>query len=153
MALEWVKWATKSSAIGVTWQVIGTVPASTAWVDVDVDLTAFQVTAEVDLVYVQLVDDTGATLARSFPLAAVGFSDFWRRWHISLSTWLRDYLYIPLGGNRGTEVRTYVNLMLTMLLGGLWHGASWNYVIWGAYHGVLLALARIIGFARRRIAR
>ena len=60
------------------------------------------------------------------PYAAIGFSDFWRRWHISLSTWLRDYLYIPLGGNRGTELRTYVNLMLTMLLGGLWHGANWT---------------------------
>jgi alginate O-acetyltransferase complex protein AlgI len=73
------------------------------------------------------------------PYAAIGFSDFWRRWHISLSTWLRDYLYIPLGGNRGTEVRTYVNLMLTMLLGGLWHGASWTFVAWGGLHGLYLA--------------
>jgi alginate O-acetyltransferase complex protein AlgI len=73
------------------------------------------------------------------PYAAIGFSDFWRRWHISLSTWLRDYLYIPLGGNRGTEARTYVNLMLTMLLGGLWHGASWTFVVWGGLHGLYLA--------------
>jgi alginate O-acetyltransferase complex protein AlgI len=73
------------------------------------------------------------------PYAAIGFSDFWRRWHISLSTWLRDYLYIPLGGNRGTELRTYVNLMLTMLLGGLWHGASWTFVAWGGLHGLYLA--------------
>jgi alginate O-acetyltransferase complex protein AlgI len=73
------------------------------------------------------------------PYAAIGFSDFWRRWHISLSTWLRDYLYIPLGGNRGSEVRTYVNLMLTMLLGGLWHGASWTFVVWGGLHGLYLA--------------
>ena len=73
------------------------------------------------------------------PYAAIGFSDFWRRWHISLSTWLRDYLYIPLGGNRGTEARTYVNLMLTMLLGGLWHGASWTFVAWGGLHGLYLA--------------
>jgi len=73
------------------------------------------------------------------PYAAIGFSDFWRRWHISLSTWLRDYLYIPLGGNRGSEVRTYVNLMLTMLLGGLWHGANWTFVVWGGLHGLYLA--------------
>ena len=78
----------------------------------------------------------------NMPYAAIGFSDFWRRWHISLSTWLRDYLYIPLGGNRGTEARTYVNLMLTMLLGGLWHGASWTFVVWGALHGTYLAAER-----------
>jgi alginate O-acetyltransferase complex protein AlgI len=76
------------------------------------------------------------------PYAAIGFSDFWRRWHISLSTWLRDYLYNPLGGNRGTELRTYANLMLTMLLGGLWHGASWTFVAWGGLHGVYLAAER-----------
>src|SRR6185369_1119347 len=70
-----------------------------------------------------------------FPYAAIGFSDFWKRWHISLSTWLREYLYIPLGGNRRGPVRTQVNLMLTMLLGGLWHGAAWNYVAWGGYQG------------------
>ena len=76
------------------------------------------------------------------PYAAIGFSDFWRRWHISLSTWLRDYLYVPLGGNRGGEARTYVNLMLTMLLGGLWHGASWTFVVWGGLHGLYLAVER-----------
>jgi alginate O-acetyltransferase complex protein AlgI len=79
-----------------------------------------------------------------FPYAAVGFSDFWRRWHISLSTWLRDYLYISLGGNRRGEVRTYVNLMLTMLIGGLWHGAAWTFVIWGGLHGIYLAVERAI---------
>jgi alginate O-acetyltransferase complex protein AlgI len=78
------------------------------------------------------------------PYAAIGFSDFWRRWHISLSTWLRDYLYIPLGGNRGSEARTYVNLMLTMLLGGLWHGANWTFVAWGGLHGLYLAAERWI---------
>ncbi|HYW50979.1 MAG TPA: MBOAT family O-acyltransferase, partial [Gemmatimonadaceae bacterium] len=71
-----------------------------------------------------------------FPYAAIGFSDFWQRWHISLSTWLRDYLYIPLGGNRRGPSRTYVNLMLTMLLGGIWHGASWTFVVWGGLHGL-----------------
>ena len=77
-----------------------------------------------------------------YPYAAIGFSDFWRRWHISLSTWLRDYLYIPLGGNRLGTARTYLNLMITMLLGGLWHGANWTFVIWGGLHGIYLAAER-----------
>jgi len=79
-----------------------------------------------------------------YPYAAIGFSDFWRRWHISLSTWLRDYLYVPLGGNRKGNGRTYVNLMVTMLLGGLWHGASWTFVVWGGLHGVYLAAERLL---------
>lgn len=79
-----------------------------------------------------------------YPYAATGFSDFWRRWHITLSTWLRDYLYIPLGGNRRGVTRTYINLMLTMLLGGLWHGASWTFVVWGALHGTYLCVERFI---------
>lgn len=78
------------------------------------------------------------------PYFALNPSDFWTRWHISLSSWLRDYLYIPLGGNRLGNFYTYRNLMLTMLLGGLWHGAAWNFVIWGAYHGTLLALYRML---------
>lgn len=78
------------------------------------------------------------------PYSAVSFSEFWRRWHITLSTWLRDYLYIPLGGNRKGEGRTYANLMLTMALGGLWHGAAWNFVIWGIYQGALLAVERVL---------
>jgi D-alanyl-lipoteichoic acid acyltransferase DltB (MBOAT superfamily) len=76
------------------------------------------------------------------PYLACNPRDFWRRWHISLSSWLRDYLYIPLGGNRRGSVRTCVNLMVTMLLGGLWHGASWTYVLWGGYHGALLVIHR-----------
>ncbi len=79
------------------------------------------------------------------PYQAVSITDFWRRWHISLSSWLRDYLYIALGGNRISPVRTYINLFLVMLLGGLWHGANWTFVIWGAYHGLLLAGERLIG--------
>jgi alginate O-acetyltransferase complex protein AlgI len=79
-----------------------------------------------------------------FPYAAIGFSDFWRRWHISLSRWLRDYLYVPLGGNRNGATRTQVNLMLTMLIGGLWHGASWNFVIWGGIHGFYLLAERVV---------
>jgi D-alanyl-lipoteichoic acid acyltransferase DltB (MBOAT superfamily) len=76
------------------------------------------------------------------PYFADSFQDFWRRWHISLSTWLRDYLYIPLGGNRFGERKTYRNLLLTMLLGGLWHGANWTFVVWGALHGSGLAIER-----------
>ena len=76
------------------------------------------------------------------PYKALDPSDFWRRWHISLSTCMRDYLYIPFGGNRGSELATFRNLMLTMLIGGLWHGAAWTFVAWGAYHGLLLAIYR-----------
>jgi len=79
------------------------------------------------------------------PYLAFSITDFWHRWHMSLSRWLRDYLYIPLGGNRHGTLKTYRNLMLTMLLGGLWHGASWNFAIWGGYHGALLAVERMAG--------
>jgi alginate O-acetyltransferase complex protein AlgI len=79
------------------------------------------------------------------PYFSNGIGEFWRRWHMSLSYWLRDYLYIPLGGSRRGQVRTYVNLMITMLLGGLWHGAAWHFVAWGGYHGVLLSLRRALG--------
>ena len=89
----------------------------------------------------------GFIFAKNFdsPYQATSITDFWRRWHISLSSWLRNYLYIPLGGNRSGGVRTYVNLMVVMLIGGLWHGASWNFVIWGAIHGCLLTLERFHG--------
>ena len=79
------------------------------------------------------------------PYRAVSITEFWRRWHIALSTWLRDYLYVPLGGNKKGEERTYINLMVVMLLGGLWHGASWNFVIWGGIHGGMLASERFQG--------
>ena len=84
-----------------------------------------------------------------YPYAAIGFSDFWRRWHITLSAWLRDYLYIPLGGNRNGKFRTYINLMITMLLGGLWHGANWTFVVWGALHGFYLWVEKIIQDMRK----
>ena len=80
----------------------------------------------------------------NLPYFATNPSDFWRRWHISLSTWLRDYLYIPLGGNKKGRRRTYLNLMLTMVLGGLWHGAAWTFVLWGFYHGALLCIHRLL---------
>jgi alginate O-acetyltransferase complex protein AlgI len=83
-----------------------------------------------------------------YPYAAAGFSDFWKRWHITLSSWLRDYLYIPLGGNRKGELRTYINLMATMLLGGLWHGANWTFVVWGGLHGTYLCIERMFRFKR-----
>lgn len=84
------------------------------------------------------------------PYFAADPSSFWNRWHISLSSWLRDYLYIPLGGNRGGNLKTYRNLSLTMLLGGLWHGAAWNFIIWGAYHGLLLSIYRALGINTER---
>src|SRR5262245_48096279 len=76
------------------------------------------------------------------PYTAISIQDFWRRWHMTLSRWLRDYVYIPLGGNRKGDTRTYVNLMATMLLGGLWHGAGWTFVVWGGLHGLWLAVGR-----------
>ncbi len=78
------------------------------------------------------------------PYMAQGPSDFWRRWHISLSTWLRDYLYISLGGSRGSNWTTYRNLLITMVLGGLWHGAAWGFVLWGCFHGLWLAIHRLV---------
>ncbi|MFZ9032313.1 MAG: MBOAT family O-acyltransferase [Robiginitalea sp.] len=79
-----------------------------------------------------------------YPYGAIGFSDLWKRWHITLSSWLRDYLYIPLGGNRKGPTRTYINLALTMLLGGLWHGAAWTFVVWGGLHGFYLMAERYL---------
>ncbi|MCS6770984.1 MAG: MBOAT family protein [Kiritimatiellae bacterium] len=89
----------------------------------------------------------GFTFPKNFdsPYRSESITEFWRRWHISLSAWLRDYLYIPLGGNRISPRRTYINLLVVMLLGGLWHGASWTFVVWGAIHGLLLAVERALG--------
>jgi alginate O-acetyltransferase complex protein AlgI len=80
------------------------------------------------------------------PYISRSITEFWRRWHISLSSWLKDYLYISLGGNRKGKARTYLNLFITMLLGGAWHGANWTFVFWGAWHGALLSLERALGF-------
>lgn len=92
----------------------------------------------------------GIELMRNFrePFLSRNITEFWRRWHISLSEWLRDYLYIPLGGNRGSSRRTEINLMITMVLGGLWHGAGWGFVLWGALHGIALVVHR--RFSARR---
>ena len=87
-----------------------------------------------------------------FPYAAIGFSDFWRRWHISLSTFLRDYLYIPLGGNRAGVVRAALNLMIVMFIGGLWHGAAWTFVVWGLIHGLCLVVERVLRVAFKDVA-
>lgn len=86
-----------------------------------------------------------------YPYSSPAIDDFWRRWHISLSSWLRDYLYIPLGGNRGGEMKTYRNLMATMVLGGLWHGAAWTFVAWGALHGIALAIHRALFKGKRAL--
>lgn len=97
----------------------------------------------------------GFTFPENFnrPYLADSITDFWRRWHMSLSAWLRDYLYIPLGGNRRGVRRTYVNLALVMILGGLWHGPTWNFVLWGAWHGGILAAERALGRESWRIPR
>lgn len=89
----------------------------------------------------------------NFPYLSTSITEFWRRWHLSLSSWLRDYLYIPLGGNRKGSGRTYFNLFLVMFLGGLWHGAAWKFAIWGSLHGLLLAIERLWGRSFRRKAR
>jgi alginate O-acetyltransferase complex protein AlgI len=89
----------------------------------------------------------------NFPYAATSLGSFWRRWHISLSSWLRDYLYIPLGGNRLGVAKQMRNLTITMLLGGIWHGASWNFIIWGAAHGALLAVERFSQIRPRTVSK
>lgn len=86
------------------------------------------------------------------PYFSRGFSEFWQRWHISLSSWLRDYLYIPLGGNRLGGFATYRNLMIVMLLGGLWHGANWTFVVWGGLHGSYLILQRLVSPHYQRVS-
>jgi D-alanyl-lipoteichoic acid acyltransferase DltB (MBOAT superfamily) len=93
----------------------------------------------------------GIELTENFsqPYFSRSITEFWRRWHISLSSWLRDYLYVPLGGNRHGKLATYRNLFITMLLGGLWHGANWTFVVWGALHGVYLAIHKLMLGDRR----
>ena len=89
----------------------------------------------------------GIEVFRNFeqPYLSTNITQFWRTWHISLSSWLHDYLYVPLGGNQRGRRRTYINLFITMLLGGLWHGASWTFIVWGALHGTALAIHRALG--------
>ncbi|HRK95734.1 MAG TPA: MBOAT family O-acyltransferase [Rhodospirillales bacterium] len=98
------------------------------------------------LIAIGLARIMGLNLGRNFrrPYFASSFSEFWQRWHISLSGWLRDYLYVPLGGNRGSKLATFRNLFATMLLGGLWHGAAWTFVLWGGLHGLYLVLQRLL---------
>jgi alginate O-acetyltransferase complex protein AlgI len=93
----------------------------------------------------------GIRLPKNFdaPYLSCSIREFWRRWHISLSTWLRDYLYIPLGGSRKGVSRTYISLMLTMLLGGLWHGAGWHWVVWGALQGAMMSIERALGISEK----
>ncbi|MBI9036250.1 MAG: MBOAT family protein [Bacteroidales bacterium] len=106
--------------------------------------------------YTDMARGIGKTLGFDLPLnfnlpyTSQSMTEFWKRWHISLSTWLRDYLYIPLGGNQKGKFRTYINLMITMLLGGLWHGASWNFVLWGGLNGAYLAGERL-RYQRRKV--
>jgi D-alanyl-lipoteichoic acid acyltransferase DltB (MBOAT superfamily) len=120
-----------------------------SWIDVVAATVAFAIQIYCDFSgYSDIASGVslffGIELLKNFdqPYFAVNPSEFWRRWHISLSSWLRDYLYIPLGGSRGSPTRVYRNLMLTMVIGGLWHGAAWNFVLWGFYQGLLLACHR-----------
>lgn len=105
------------------------------------------------LIAIGLARIMGLNLGRNFrrPYFAASFSDFWQRWHISLSTWLRDYLYVPLGGNKGSKAATFRNLSATMLLGGLWHGAAWTFVVWGALHGFYLVVQRLLSPVHRLV--
>ncbi|HET6990756.1 MAG TPA: MBOAT family O-acyltransferase, partial [Bacteroidia bacterium] len=108
---------------------------------------SFQIFADFagySLIAIGLAKLFGYTLPENFnfPYIATSFSEFWKRWHISLSSFLKEYLYIPLGGNKHGKFRTYFNLMITMILGGLWHGAAWSYAVWGGFHGLALALER-----------
>ena len=120
-------------------------------------LTKRGVEAKLDGVNVAVKGDLGRILGFQFPVnfnmpyISRSFSEFWTRWHISLSSWLRDYLYIPLGGNRHGTAKTYRNLALTMLLGGLWHGAAWTFVAWGALHGLYLVVQRLLGGSYRAL--
>jgi D-alanyl-lipoteichoic acid acyltransferase DltB (MBOAT superfamily) len=125
-------------------------PAGMSWVSMGTGIAAFAIQIYGDFSgYTDIARGVsrllGIELTLNFtqPYLSRNITEFWRRWHVSLSNWLRDYLYIPLGGNRRGAVRTNVNLMLTMLLGGLWHGASWNFVVWGGLHGLLLVAHRL----------
>lgn len=105
------------------------------------------------LIAIGLARIMGLNLGRNFrrPYFATSFSDFWQRWHISLSSWLRDYLYVPLGGNRSSRAATFRNLSATMLLGGLWHGAAWTFVLWGGLHGLYLVVQRLLSPVHRLV--
>jgi alginate O-acetyltransferase complex protein AlgI len=122
-------------------------PAERAWTMVfSYSIQIFADFAGYSLIAIGIAAMFGYKLPQNFnfPYLADSFSDFWRRWHISLSTWLRDYLYLPLGGNRRGAARTYLNLFLVMAIGGLWHGAALSYLSWGIYHGVLLMTERFL---------
>ena len=125
-------------------------PAEYSWVAALVGVVSYSIQIYCDFsgysdIAIGLACLLGFELPENFnmPYLARGFSEFWNRWHITLSGWLRSFLYIPLGGNRISRLVTYRNLFVTMLLGGLWHGASWNFVVWGGAHGVLLAVERL----------
>ncbi|MEZ5227697.1 MAG: MBOAT family protein [Acidimicrobiales bacterium] len=126
-------------------------PTQQSWISVFTGILAFAIQIYGDFAgYTDIARGVsrllGIELTLNFtqPYLSRNITEFWRRWHMSLSNWLRDYLYIPLGGNRKGHVRTYVNLMATMVLGGLWHGASWNFVVWGTLHGSFLVVHRLV---------
>lgn len=129
-----------------------------SWLDVGLATALFAVQIYCDFsAYSDIARGTsklmGIELMRNFnlPYFSTNPSEFWRRWHISLSSWLRDYLYIPLGGNQGSAWKTYRNLSITMLLGGLWHGAAWNFILWGGYQGAILSIHRFFTAGKPKI--
>jgi alginate O-acetyltransferase complex protein AlgI len=124
-------------------------PHRHGWIEIGVAIVAYAVQIYCDFSgYTDIAIGVAKLLGFQFPqnfdrpYSARSIQEFWRRWHMTLSRWLRDYLYIPLGGNRKGTARTYVNLMITMLLGGLWHGAAWHFVVWGGLHGVFLVIGQ-----------
>ena len=124
-------------------------PSRHGWQEILVGIVAYAVQIYCDFsgytdIAIGIAKLLGFQFPQNFdrPYSARSIQEFWRRWHMTLSRWLRDYLYIPLGGNRKGTARTYVNLMITMLLGGLWHGAAWHFVVWGGLHGVFLVIGQ-----------
>jgi len=151
LAVGFVKKVLLADPLGGFVDTVYAAPASAAWVECVIAFYAYAFQIYFDFsgytdIAMGLAALLGFRLPENFrhPYHAENPSEFWRRWHMSLSTWLRDYLYVPLGGNRRGTARTYGNLFVTMVLGGLWHGAAWTFVLWGAFHGAWLALHRAL---------
>lgn len=153
LLLGFVKKVVFADRLAVVVDSVYSYPAAFSWISILIGVIAYSLQIYSDFSgYSDIARGSalmfGIELPENFnlPYTSTSFSEFWRRWHISLSLWLKNYLYIPLGGNRRTETRTRLNLMVTMCLGGLWHGASWNFILWGLMHGFLLGLEKFLIF-------
>lgn len=157
LGLMLIVWGVFKKAVVANWLAVGLVdpafrdPTSYGGADLAAATYGYAVQIYCDFsAYSDIAIGAAALLGYRFqrnfnqPYRAATIADFWRRWHMSLSTWLRDYLYIPLGGSRGSRLRTYWNLFLTMLLGGIWHGAAWSFAFWGGLHGLWLGIERYV---------